>query len=109
MQGLAKVFYEGPDSKCFWLCISCGLSQLVNSTVVAPRQSSHRNKWVWLCSNNTFVTKTDGGLDLACGLQFANAWIDTVFLMFIHVVACISSPFFLLLRIIYEFVTEVIV
>lgn len=30
-------------------------------------------------------------------------------MIFIHAVACISSPFFLLLRIIYEFITEVIV
>lgn len=32
------------------------------------------NKWVWLCYNKALFTKTGGGPDVACRLQFAHPW-----------------------------------
>lgn len=40
MQGLATLFYKGPDSNYLWLCIPFGLSlNYSTSAVVAPEQS----------------------------------------------------------------------
>lgn len=45
MQGLATLFYKGPDSNYLWLCIPFGLSlNYSTSAAVAPEQSLTRQE-----------------------------------------------------------------
>lgn len=57
---VSKLFLEGPESKCFRLCGTVGLFQLLNCPFIAL-QSDHRtfiNECTWLGSNKTLFTKT---------------------------------------------------
>lgn len=66
---LAKIFCEGPDSICFWLCRP---ESLVTSTGLCycctSRHRSYLIELVWPSSNKALCTKTGDRLDLACRL-----------------------------------------
>lgn len=69
-QGLANLFYKGPDGKYFRLR---GPYELCYSYSTLPLQwaENHRQYikgWAQMCSNNTLFIKPGSGLDLVCRL-----------------------------------------
>ena len=74
----ANFFYKGSNNKEFWICkihsFCCCYSSLQLECENSYRQ--YENKRARLCPNKDVFTKTGGGLNLACGPQFAAPALD---------------------------------
>jgi hypothetical protein len=102
LQRLADVLCKELDSDVFVLGFVVLVSQLLGLLLYSKRRK-YGNEWAWSDSNSAFF-KVDGELDWACELQTAKTCPRIIFLLFIKVVFCISSLFFLLQRIIFVMV-----
>ena len=72
--GMSKIFCKGPDCKYSWLLGPHSICWNCTTLLLSPEinHSQYRNKWVWLCSNNTWFVKTENGLCSAHRPQFAD-------------------------------------
>ena len=71
-QGLAHFVYKGPDGKYFRLC------ELKLLRSAAGQESSTDDTQTSECgSNETLLTKTGRGPELAYGLPFPSSWIGS--------------------------------